>query len=107
MPVRTVLNLVLEHEESKRVCYDRIGSDGRMSEFSYDWTARLLKKLGFRTLEQVERCISGYDDDRLSRIATGGRLGQAARFEYMLLAGMGENYIRPHTFAGEPWHERR
>jgi putative GTP pyrophosphokinase len=45
----------------------KLGADGRMSEFSYDWTARLLKKLGFRTLEQVEKCISGYDDDRLSK----------------------------------------
>ena len=85
----------------------KLGTDGRMSEFSYDWTARLLKKLGFRTLEQVERCISGYDDDRLSRFAIGSRLGQTARFEYMLLAGMGEHYIRRHTFAGEPWYERR
>ena len=85
----------------------KLGSDGRMSEFSYDWTARLLKQLGFRTLEQVEKCISGYDDDRLSRIAIGSRLGQTARFEYMLLAGVGEHYLRRHTFAGEPWHERR
>jgi hypothetical protein len=85
----------------------KLGVDGRMSEFSYDWTARLLKRLGFRTLEQVEQCISGYDDDRLSRIASGSRLGQTARFEYMLLAGMGEHYIRRHTFAGEPWYEGR
>jgi len=85
----------------------KLGVDGRMSEFSYDWTARLLKRLGFRTLEQVEQCISGYDDDRLSRLASGSRLGQTARFEYMLLAGMGENYIRRHTFAGEPWYEGR
>jgi hypothetical protein len=25
----------------------------------------------------------------------------------MLLVGMGENYIRRHTFAGEPWYEGR
>jgi hypothetical protein len=25
----------------------------------------------------------------------------------MLLAGMGEHYIRRHTFAGEPWYEGR
>ncbi|HEX9430768.1 MAG TPA: hypothetical protein VF944_10360 [Candidatus Bathyarchaeia archaeon] len=85
----------------------RLGADGRMSEFSYDWTARLLKRLGFRTLEQVERCISGYDDNQLSRIATGSRLGQTGRFECMLLAGMGENYIQHHTFAGYPWYARQ
>jgi ppGpp synthetase/RelA/SpoT-type nucleotidyltranferase len=82
----------------------RLGPDGRISDFSYDWTARLLKKLGFRTLEQVDRCIRGYDGDALSRMARGSRLGQTTRFEYMLLAGMGENYIRRHVFAGESWY---
>jgi putative GTP pyrophosphokinase len=83
----------------------RLGPDGRISDFSYDWTARLLKKLGFRTLEQVEKCIRNYDDDFLSRIAIGSRHGQTTRFEYMLLAGMGELYIRRHPFAGEPWFD--
>jgi putative GTP pyrophosphokinase len=81
----------------------RLGPDGRISDFSYDWTARLLKKLGFRTLEQVEKCVRSYDDDALSRIASGSRHGQTTRFEYMLLAGMGENYIRRHLFDGVSW----
>jgi ppGpp synthetase/RelA/SpoT-type nucleotidyltranferase len=85
----------------------RLGPDGRISEFSYDWSARVLKKVGFRTLEQIDKCIRGYDDDSLSRIASGGRQGQTTRFEYMLLAGMGENYIRRHVFAGQPWYEPR
>jgi putative GTP pyrophosphokinase len=86
----------------------KLGPDGRMSEFSYDWTARLLKRLGFRTLEQVEKCIRGYDHDRLSRVASGGtRQGQTTRFEYMLLAGMGENYIRRHAFSNESWYGPR
>ncbi|MGH8467512.1 MAG: GTP pyrophosphokinase [Gammaproteobacteria bacterium] len=81
----------------------RLGPDGRISDFSYNWTARLLRKLGFQTLDQVESCIRGYDDDRLSRNAVGSRQGQTTRFEYMLLAGMGENYIRRHMFSGQPW----
>ena len=81
----------------------RLGPDGRISDFSYDWTVRLLKKLGFRTLEQVEKCIRSYNDDALSRIASGSRHGQTTRFEYMLLAGMGENYIHRHLFAGMSW----
>ena len=79
----------------------RLGVDGRMRDFSYNWTARLLKKLGFLTLEQVEKCIRDYDDDQLSRIAFGGRLGQTARFEYMLLAGMGEHFLQRHFFSAE------
>jgi putative GTP pyrophosphokinase len=82
----------------------RLGPDGRISDFSYDWTARLLKKLGFRTLEEVETCIQGYDDNILSRVASGGRQGQTTRFEYMLLAGMGEHFIRRHVLADQPWY---
>lgn len=85
----------------------RLGADGRMSVWSYDWTARLLKKLGFRTLEQVEKSISGFDDDQLSRIAAGGRLGQTTRFEYMLLAGMGDHYLHRHPWATESWFRDR
>lgn len=85
----------------------RLGADGRMSEWSYDWTARLLKMLRFRTLEQVEKCIDGFDDDRLSRIAVGSRVGQTSRFEYMLLAGMGEHYLRRHPWSSESWHEAK
>ncbi len=85
----------------------RLGPDGRISEYSYDWTARLLKKLGYRTLDQVEKCILGYDDDSLSRIASGSRLGQTTRFEHMLLAGMGENYIRRHPSSSSPWFDKR
>jgi ppGpp synthetase/RelA/SpoT-type nucleotidyltranferase len=83
----------------------KLGPDGRMSEFTYHWTARILRKLGFTTLEQVEKCISGYDDDQLSRIASGGRLGKVGRFEYMLLAGMGETYIHRHQWAGYDWFQ--
>lgn len=82
----------------------RLGADGRMSEFSYDWTVRLLKKLGFRSLAQVDECIAKYDDDKVSRILTGSRQGQLSRFEYLVLASMGEKYIERHTFAGQDWY---
>jgi putative GTP pyrophosphokinase len=85
----------------------KLGPDGRISAYSYNWTARLLKKLGFRTLAQVERCIRGYDDDVLSRAAWGTRQGQTARFECMLLAGMGTNFVARHIFAGQPWYGPR
>jgi putative GTP pyrophosphokinase len=85
----------------------RIGSDGRISDWQYDWTAKLLKRLAFRTLKQVDECIAGYDDDRLSRLAWGTRQGQVARFELMLLAGMGQGFLRRHTWAGADWFESR
>lgn len=81
----------------------RLGSDGRMSDFSYDWYVRLLLKLGFRSLAQVDECIRLYSDDRLCRLASRGRQGQLTRFEYMLLAGLGEKFIERHFYAAEGW----
>lgn len=75
-----------------------LGSDARMSNFSYDWTARMLRKLGFVNFNQVNECINEYDNDSLSLIAYGTRQGQISRFEDMLLAGMGNNFITKH-----PW----
>ena len=82
----------------------RFGTDGRMSDFSYDWTVRLLKRLGFRNLAQIEACIATYDDDKISRLLTGSRQGQLTRFEYLLLASMGEKFVERHTFAGQEWY---
>lgn len=80
-----------------------LGTDGRMSDFSYDWIARLLLRLGFTSLEQVDQCVSRYDDDKLSRLVDGTRQGQITRFEYMLLAGMGNKFIQRHPWQHEPW----
>jgi len=80
-----------------------IGPDGRMSSFSYDWTARLLPRLGFTSLEQVEKCLDQYNDDNLSRVIDGTRQGQLTRFEYILLASMGEKFISRHHWNSEQW----
>ncbi len=83
----------------------RLGPDGRISD--YDWTVRLLLRLGFTSLEQVDKCIEPYDDDQLSRLIDSTRQGQLTRFEYMLLAGMGEKFITRHSFSSETWFTRR
>ena len=85
----------------------RLGADGRMTEFSYDWAVQLLRKLGFTSLAQVDECIRPYDDDKLSRIAYGNRQGQLSRFEYMLLARMGSKYIERHLYSAEEWFTGR
>jgi putative GTP pyrophosphokinase len=84
-----------------------IGPDGRISDWQYDWTAKLLKRLGFRNLKQIDECIAGKDDDRLSRLAWGSRQGQVARFELLLLAGMGQPFVRRHFYSGNDWFEKR
>ena len=85
----------------------KLGTDGRMTEFSYQWTARLLHRLGFVDFKEIDECISGYNDDRLSRILWGTRQGQLTRFEYLLLAGMGENFIKFHLWKKQDWFVNR
>lgn len=84
----------------------RLGADGRMSTWSYDWTARLLKRLGFRDLKQVELAVASYDDHALSIIAEGARQGQTSRFELMLLAALGQRFDELHPWT-EPFFRNR
>jgi putative GTP pyrophosphokinase len=81
----------------------RIGPDGRISDWAYDWTARLAKTLGFRDLKQIEEAISNYRDYELNSLAWASRQGQLTRFELMLLAALGERFIERHPYGGSEW----
>jgi ppGpp synthetase/RelA/SpoT-type nucleotidyltranferase len=81
----------------------KLGPDGRMARFSYDWTARMLRRMGFSNFQQIDQCIRGYDDDAISRKLWGFRQGQISRFELQLLAAMGENFITGHPWTKEGW----
>jgi ppGpp synthetase/RelA/SpoT-type nucleotidyltranferase len=85
----------------------KLGSDYRIADMSYDWTARMLKRLGFRDLKQVETAIRPYNDDQLSTIAAGTRQGQISRFELMLLAALGERFIDQHPLSPHVWFTDR
>lgn len=85
---------------------NKLAPDGRMADYSYQFTASILRKLGFTDFKQIDECISGYNDDRLSRILTGVRQGQITRFEYLLLAGMGENYLNYHPWNSSDWFKK-
>lgn len=85
--------------DSVRAYLDKnYGPDGRMSDFSYRWTARLLLRLGFNNLAEIQECIREYNDDHISRIVFASRRGQLTRFEAVLLAAMGDAFI-----LGHPW----
>ena len=71
----------------------KLGPDGRISDWSYDWTVRLLKRLGFRDLQQVDKATAPYNADRLSDIGSGRRQGQTTRFEFMLMAALGDKFL--------------
>jgi len=84
--------------------------DGRMSDFSYQYAARMLRDLGFTNLAEVDECIEKYDDDAVSRTLYGSRLGQLSRFEEVLLASMGEGYLKAHRWTlgslSNPWYPK-
>jgi hypothetical protein len=84
-----------------------LGPDGRMTDFSYRWLATTLHGLGFTTVDQIDRCIKAYNDDRISRAIWGRRLGQVQRFEDVLLAGMGEHFVLRHTYSDMEWFPTR
>jgi ppGpp synthetase/RelA/SpoT-type nucleotidyltranferase len=85
----------------------KLGFDGRMTQWSYEFTAKMLRGLGFETLSQLDQCISDYDHDRVSRAVWGARQGQLSRFEDTLLASMGEHFVTRHPWARDrEWADR-
>lgn len=100
-----VAGLEITPNSLKRFLDRRLSADGRISEWTYDWTTRLLKQLGFRDLQQVETAINDYDDNWLSQIVYGGRMGQTTRFELMVLAAMGDLFIQRHLLAQHEWFQ--
>lgn len=74
-----------------------------MKASSYEWTANLLRKLGFTNFRQIDECIKDYNPDDIERFAFGGRQGQLTRFEALLLAGMGDNFLLRHPWKNYDW----
>ena len=66
----------------------------------------MLRKLGFTNFQQIDKCIVDYNDDYISRLLIGARQGQVVRFE-LLLAGMGDYYIKAHRWFNELWWVQR
>ena len=81
----------------------KLGEDGRISSWSYDWFARILRRLGFADLGRLDQMTRNYDDDLLSRAIHGSRQGQLSRLEDMLLVAMGEDFIESHPWAEYEW----
>lgn len=81
----------------------KLGPDGRMTSGSYEFTARTLRHFGFTDFQQIDECVKPYDDDTLSRRLYGSRQGQLTRFEDMLMAAMGTNFVERHQWAKAVW----
>ena len=78
----------------------RIGPSAHATDPSYEYMARVLHRLGFKTIDQVDICVKFYDDEQLRRIPLSRWqwvLGPILRFENMLLAGMGTVFVERRT----------
>jgi putative GTP pyrophosphokinase len=75
----------------------RMPSSSRQAA-SIEWEARVLRRLGFSNLQELDEAVAGYDDDRISRVIHGNRQGQLTRLGDVLLASLGEEFIERH-----PW----
>jgi putative GTP pyrophosphokinase len=82
----------------------RLGPDDRISDSTYEGMAEMLTEIGFQSLNQVDECIAGLDD-KLSRIVRSTRTGQITRFEILVAASMGENYLESHPWANYDWFQ--
>jgi putative GTP pyrophosphokinase len=85
----------------------KLGADGRISDWAYDWDTRLLKALGFTNLKQIETAIAPYDDNQISVLTFGNRQGQLTRLELILLAALGERHIERHPWKTSDWFALR
>ena len=83
------------------------GPDARMSEFSYQFEAETVRALGFETIEELDKAITPYDDDKISRILWGARQGQLTRFEGVLLAALGQRFVQQHPWSELDWFQDR
>lgn len=97
-------------QEALKAYLDRkLGADGRMTAFSYEFEARILRRLGFSNLQELDDAIAGYDDDHISRLLYGNRQGQLTRLEGVLLASLGEEFIDRHPWThgdyGQSWRQ--
>lgn len=81
-----------------------LGEDWRIAKWSYEYTAKLLRRLGFVNFQQIAECIAPYNDDTLSRSIHGTRQGQLSRFEDMLLAALSDRFIERHHLASDKWY---
>ena len=90
----------------KQFLDQRMGADARISDWTYGWTARLVKGLGFTDLKQIQTAIADFDDNQISHVACGSRRGQVTRFQLMLLAPLGERFIDRHPWRKEAWFPR-
>ena len=70
---------------------------------SYEYTASVLKKMGFKDLQQVDDCIKNYNTKNIHDLISSKGRSQLVIFENLLILGMGQTYIDRHPY-NKPEH---
>lgn len=83
-----------------------IGLDKRMTSSSYYRLINLAGALGVHGLDEIVELIKGYNHAEISDIATGARQGQTSRVELMMMAAMGDEYIKRYPYDGSEYLRR-
>ena len=79
-----------------------MGPDRRISKLSYDTESEKIIGMGFKNLRQIDDCIKEYLNNSIVETSTwGNKQGQLWRLQDLLLAGLGEEFIKRHPYSKE------
>lgn len=71
----------------------RVGMDARIASWNYGRLSRLLKALGFESLAEVDIALRPYSAVGISEVVGRPRIGQVGKFELLLLAALGDQFL--------------
>ncbi|HHQ4635287.1 TPA: GTP pyrophosphokinase [Aeromonas veronii] len=88
--------------DSLRVYLDKqFGSDNRIARHTYAMKSRLLNRMGFEYISQLEECIGSFNKEQINKISKliyGQGQGQIYRFDAVLVAGLGDKIKELHPY---------
>ena len=84
--------------KTRQVLNERLGPDKRMTSSSYYRLIKLAGMMGVHGIEEIMDITKDYNDVQISDLATGARQGQTSRVELMLMAALGDDYIRRYPY---------
>lgn len=98
-----ILDGEIKYDNIKNLLDKTLGDDLRISRYRYMELAQLLGVMGFRRVEELEPILKKYSSGFLSNIATGARQGQVSRFEIVLIAALGGEFLNRYPYHGRDW----
>lgn len=88
------IQILLDHE---------LGSDARLSEWSYNWIANIAIELGLKTIADIRKSITKFDWDIGRRFLWRTKPSPPSVLHEMLFLDLEEHFIEKHPWANEKW----